>query len=350
MKQIFLDMAAGAQNPSSLHAEGVRAKKKLELARTTIARVLAAQPDEVIFTSGGTESNNLTVFGLKPRHIVTTNLEHASVVEPAEKFHADFLEDIAGLEKTLKRQTDLVSVIYAHNEIGVIHNIRAVAKIIRKFRQKNKTQRPYLHTDACQAPRYLDLNVQKLGVDLMTLNGSKLGVPGVGCLFVKRGVVLRPILLGGGQEKGLRSGTENVEGIVKFAHALELAQKDYEKNNRKVGKLRDYFIEKLLKISGTKLNGPNPKKENRVANNVNISFAGLLGEQVVLELDARGVAVSTGAACAISERNDEHAIIDAVRFSLSPETKKSDLDYVLHVLPKILEKLNSVRGLNTIIL
>lgn len=350
MKQIYLDYAAGRQNPSSLHREGVLANKKLTEARENIARVLHCQPDEIIFTASGTEANNSAIFGIKPRHMIATELEHASVLEPAKKFNTSFLENITDLslfKKALKKNTDLVSVIYAHNEIGVVNNIREVAKIIRKFRQENKTRTPFLHTDACQAARYLDLNVQKLGVDLLTLNGAKIGVHGVGCLFVRRGIKLQPILLGGGQERGLRSGTENVAGIVKFARALEQAQKNREINSKKVSKLRDYFIGKLLKFSGASLNG---SRENRLANNVNVSFAGLLGEQLVLELDAKGVACSTGAACSLQSHDIMRADQDAVRFSLSPETKKSDLDYVLRVLPKILEKLNSVKKLNKIIL
>ncbi|MCC6290481.1 cysteine desulfurase [Candidatus Nomurabacteria bacterium] len=348
MKQIFLDAAAGPRNPSSLHASGVVAKIKLEKARDKVARVLFSQPDEIIFTSGGTEGNNLAIFGLRPRHLIVTELEHASVLEPAATLNATFLKDISSLKESLRRETDLVSIIYAHNETGVILPIREVAKSVRKFRQKNKTHQPYLHIDACQAPRYLDLNVQKLGVDLMTLNGSKLGVPGVGCLFVRRGVSLSPVFLGGGQEKGLRSGTENVEGITRFARALELASKNRNRESKRVAKLRDYFISELLKLPGVKLNGP--EGEWRLANNVNVSFDGLLGEQIALELDAKGVAVSTGSACSISARNNSHVIINSVRFSLATETRKKDLDYVLKVLPRILEKLERVRVLNKIIL
>ncbi|MEK7650341.1 MAG: cysteine desulfurase family protein [Patescibacteria group bacterium] len=349
MKQIYLDSAAGQDNPSSLHQEGILAARKLDQARRKVAEILHAQPDEIIFTSGGTESNNLAIFGLKPRHLITTDLEHASVLEPAKKFNASFISNISELKNNLKKQTDLVSVIYAHNEIGVINNIREVAKVIRKFRLANKSRTPYLHTDACQAAKYLDLNVQKLGVDLLTLNGAKIGVAGVGCLFVRRGIKILPVLLGGGQERGLRSGTENVAGIIKFARALELAQKNREMNNQKVSKLRDYFIVKLLKLKNVKLNGPEiteNKKEVRLANNVSVSFAGLLGEQIVLELDAKGIACSTGAACSLQTHDLIKTDSSAVRFSLSPETKKSDLDYVLRVLPDILKKLNSVKKLN----
>lgn len=347
IKRINLDAAAGASNPSSIHREGVLVSQKLAQARARVARVLDCQPDEVIFTGSGTEANNLAIFGSQPRHLITTESEHASVLEPAKRFRNTFLAQVtdSALKKALENQTDLVSVIYAHNEIGTVHDTRAISKIIRKFRLANKTRTPYLHIDACQAARFLDLNVQRLGVDLLTLNGSKLGVPGVGCLFVRRGIRLQPIVLGGGQEQGLRSGTENVAGIVKFARELELANKNWEINNKKVSKLRDYFIKKILKLPGTKLNGPEPTSGARLANNVNVSFSGLLGEQIVLELDARGVACSTGAACSLPGKNDERAIIDAVRFSLSLETKKSDLNYVLKVLPDILQKLNSVKNL-----
>lgn len=349
MKQIWLDAAAGRHNPSSLHADGVSAARQLAGARERVASVLACRPDEIIFTSGGTESNNLAIFGLRPRHLVTTELEHASVLEPAKQFKTTFLSDTRDLTKSLRRQTDLVSVIYAHNEIGTINDIRAMAKIIRQHRQANRSKLkahsyPYLHIDACQASRYLDLNVQKLGVDLMTLNGSKLGVPGVGLLYVRRGVPLQPLLLGGGQEAGRRAGTENVAGIAAFAEALEKAAKNRERESKRVAKLRDYFLKKILQLPGTSLNGPT---ENRLPNNVNISFAGLSGEQIVLELDAKGVSVSTGAACSV--RDNSRVILDAVRFTLDPETSRSDLDYVLKVLKNILVKLNKVKHLNKII-
>jgi cysteine desulfurase len=363
MKQINLDAAAGRQNPSSLHGEGVQSARRLAAARELVSQVLACRPDEIIFTSGGTESNNLAIFGLSPKHLVITKLEHASVLEPAKKFkhtlvsvNSDGFLDLEQFKKSLKKNTELVSVIYAHNEIGVIQPIRGLAKIIRQFRQQNKTRTPYLHIDACQAPRYLPLDVQKLGVDLLTLNGGKLGVPGVGLLYVRRGVPLQPLILGGGQENGRRAGTENMVGIEAFAQELARASKNSEKVCKQVSKLQQYFLDKLLKLPGAM---PNGARDNRLPNNINISFAGLDGEQIVLELDARGVLVSTGAACNVPDRDASYVImalgksreeaLSAVRFTLSPETKKSELDYVLKSLSEILPKLNSVKNLNKII-
>lgn len=353
MRRIYLDFAAGFANPSSLHAEGVSAARRLAAARQKIAEILAARPAEIIFTSGGTESNNLAIFGLESKHIITTKIEHASVLEPARRLKTTFLPvsheglvDLQKLKKSLRRDTTLVSIIYAHNEIGVIQPVREIVKIIRRFRQKNNSKMPYLHLDACQAPRFLDLNVQRLGVDLITLNGGKLGVPGAGCLFVRRGVPLKPMVFGGGQENGRRAGTENVAGIINFARALAQAQKERERISKKLTKLRNYFISELLRLPDTSLNG---SRDARLPNNVNISFVGLLGEQIVLELDAKGIACSTGAACSIPARNGPSAIIDAVRFTFGPETKKRDLDRVLRVLPPILKKLNSVKNLNKII-
>lgn len=380
MKHIYIDTAAATPldkrveramrpylgryfaNPSSIHAEGVAAAKAVSVAREQVAKSLAAHADEIIFTSGGTEANNLALMGLvqiKPVHIITTKIEHASVLEPFKQLekrgvevtylpvNQDGLLDPKVLAAAIKPETKLISIGYVNSEIGVMQPITEIAKVIRKFRQENKTLFPYLHLDACQAPRFLELNVEKLHADLLTLGSGKIyGPKGVGCLFVRRGVPLDPMLFGGGQEKGRRSGTENVPGIVGFAQALALAAREREKESKKLTALRDYFIAELLKIPGTILNG---SATNRIANNINISFKNIDAELLVLRLDAAGIACSTGSACSTHLKNESHVVAalggdparasSAIRFTLDRTTTKSDLKYVLKVIKK---KLNLV--------
>lgn len=332
MRRIYLDTAAGGNNPASIHAEGVTAKRKLENARKKVAAVLGALPDEIIFTSGGTESNNLAILGVPAGIVLTTEFEHPSVIEA-----------IRARSLYRGRKIILVTVHYANNETGEIQPVREIAKAIKRWRKERGIPRPYFHTDACQAPRFLDLNVQRLGVDMMTLNGNKLGVPGVGLLYVRRGVALKPILRGGGQERGLRSGTENVAAIDNFARALERANRGREKESKRLTTLRDYLIDGLMKLGAT-LNGP---RENRLPNNVNVTFDGIEAEHLVVELDAKGVAVSAGSACANFDPEGSH-VKNGVRFSLGPKTNRQDIKYVLSVLPPILARLTVRSGLRRI--
>ena len=237
----------------------------------------------------------------------------------------------------------------------MIQPIPEIIKIIRAHRKKHGAETPFLHTDAVQAPSYIDLNVLKLGVDLMTVNGSKIyGPKGIGALYVRRGVRISPLFFGGGQEKGLNPGTENVPAIVGFAKALELAQKNREKESKRLLKLRDYFIDGIFKnVSGTVLNG---SQEKRLPNNVNVSFSGVEGEAIILYLDAKGVACSTGSACSSDSLEVSHVIRalkrpyeyahGSVRFTLGKRTKKEDIDYVLKVLPDIIKKLRSISALD----
>lgn len=343
-----MDAAAGRVNPSSIHQEGVAARAKLEQARRTVAEVLVCQPDEIIFTSGGTESNNLAIFGVnQPRGLVNhrgfSEIEHSSILQTDPKatlipVNADGLVDLSELKKSLAPKTVLVSIAYANNEIGVIQPIREIAKIIRHARKNGS--RVLFHTDACQAPSFLDLNVARLGVDLLTLNSAKVyGPPGVGCLYVKRGIKLTPQLFGGGQERGWRPGTENVEGIVRFAKALKICASKREQESKRLTVLRDYFIKNLLKFPKVNLNG---SASARLPNNVNVSFAGIEAEQLVIELDVKGVACSAGSACSARTGDESHVAPNGVRFTLGRDTTKTDLDYVLKILPPIIKKLRSV--------
>lgn len=371
MKRIYLDSAAGPANPSSIHQEGVAAARQLNEARRAAAGVLSVSPAEVFFTAGGTESNNLAILGVVrfvraqglPAHVITTQIEHHSVLEPVRALERAGVKvtylpvNQAGLVKpkelaqALRPETVLVSVMLANNEIGTIQPLKEISKVLKRWRLERKTPFPYLHSDACQGSLYLDLQVPRLGIDLLTLNSAKLGqAAAAGLLYVRRGITLEPLIYGGGQENGLRSGTENIVAITNFAAALTKAQAEREKISGRVTKLRDYFINKLLKLPGVKLNG---SPSERLPNNVNVSFSGCEAEQIVLELDARGVAASAGSACSQPTGDTSYVLLalgaseaeaaSAVRFSLSPQTKKAGLNYVLKSLPPILAKLRGQR-------
>ncbi len=377
MESFFSDVFG---NPSSIYEEGREAKKAISEARLKVAQTINAHSDEIIFTGGGTESDNLAIFGIANsvgsptsnregvKHIITSKIEHHAVLHACERLEKSGWEitylnvdkngivDLKQLKESLRKETVLVSIMYANNEIGAIQPIREIAKIIRNFKKSLQPttynlQTPLIHTDAVQAPAYLDLNVLKLGVDLMTLNGSKIyGPKGVGMLYKKRGIKIDPMVVGGGQEMGLRSGTENVSGIVGFGEALELVQKNKEKESKRLIGIRDYFIDKLLKtIPNSVLNG---SREDRLPNNVNISVRGVEGEAMVLYLDAKGVACSTGSACTSDSLEPSHVIRaigmgheyahGSLRFTMGKETTKKEVDYVLKILPDIILKLKGI--------
>jgi len=380
-------------NPASIHKEGVEASRAVEEARAKIAEILFAHPDEIIFTGSGTESDNLAILGTaeinQGRALITTTIEHKAVLEPChylqrKGFKVTYLKtdqngqiDLKELRETLTRDTFLVSVMLANNENGAIQPIKEVAKILRHFKKENKidthtgqASKPYLHIDACQAPRFLDLNVEKLGVDLMSFNGSKIyGPKGVGCLFVRRGVILQPQIMGGGQERGLRSGTLNVPGIVGLARALGICQKEREQEVKKLTKLQIKLIAELKKIKDLTINGPilqtgsavrrttsgfplrqgfegqalevalltaSPLTLSRLPNNINFSIAGFEGEQLVIELDAKGFAVSSGSACSSND-----PINNNVRVSFGREVKISEVNDFIRKLKQIVEKYKS---------
>jgi cysteine desulfurase len=363
----YLGSAFG--NPSALYKKGREAKQAVESSRKSIAGLIGSRPEEIIFTAGGTESNNLAIFGIlraalgqskkKFPHIITTSIEHASVLEPIKSLQGEgFLASLVkvdsegivspeNIKKQIRPETVLVSVMYANNEIGSIQPIAEIGKLIRQENQKRAAKKLpiiYFHTDACQAAGLLDINVQKLGVDLMTINGSKIyGPKQSGFLFVRNGLNIKPLMYGGGQEKALRSGTENVANIVGFSTALKLAQENKLKESKRLVALRDYFFEKLNKnISEISLNGPGLKSAKRLANNLNISVMGVEGEALLLYLDAQGVYVSTGSSCDSSSGQESHVLRaiglnakmseSAIRITLGKITNKKDIDYALQVL------------------
>ncbi|MBD3281964.1 aminotransferase class V-fold PLP-dependent enzyme [Candidatus Uhrbacteria bacterium] len=372
----FFDTCYG--NPSSLHAPGQKAHKAVTDARNSIAGLLNAHVDEMVFCSGGTESDNLAILGtvnmskaeLKRMygknavpHVVTSAIEHPAVLEPLLKLEyrgeieltqikpgANGVVAAEDVFKAIKSNTVLVTIMLANNEIGTIQPIAEIGKLILKHRKVNGSIYPYFHTDACQAAGYLDLNVEKLHVDLLTLNGGKIyGPKGVGLLFVRRKTRIEPQVYGGGQERRLRSGTENVPGIAGLATALDIAQAKREKESERIAKLRDRLIKGLLKIEKSRLNGD---AKNRLPNNVNVSFMDIEGEAAMLYLDAKGVYCSTGSACASTSLDPSHVILalgmsyeaahGSMRLTLGKSTTKKDVDYVVTIMPGIVRRLREI--------
>jgi cysteine desulfurase len=390
-------------NPSSLYQKGREAKAAIDDARKNIANIVGARPQEIIFTGGGTESCNLAIFGVAKNHqptkkyrphIIVSAIEHHAVLKSVQALKGEGygltvldvnrqgLINIGDIKKALRPETVLISIMYANNEIGTIEPIVEIGKLIKRIntdRERNGLTRIVFHTDACQAAGFLDINVNRLGVDLMSVNGSKIyGPKQTGFLYVRDGVNLKPLIYGGGQERGLRSGTENVAGVVGLAKALELVQKIRESENQRIGKLQRYFIEKLMKVKAVELNGPDlchreePRHQHdirrrrgdpltmtarcdRLPNNINITIKGVEGEALMLYLDSYGIAVSTGSACATGNSDASHVLLaigrsekeakGSIRFSLGKNTSKADLDYVLKILQPIISEMRKTKNI-----
>lgn len=350
-------------NPSALYDEGVRAKNLLSDFRQRISRILKVHPDEIVFTGSGTESVNLAIFGIfesskkkisRP-HIIVSQFEHPAVLESVRKIEKlggavtylpvskDGFIDPKNLREALKPETVLVSIMHANNEIGTIQPIALLAKEIRNFKRRSKKIKApiYFHTDASQSVNYCDISTAKLGVDLMTVDASKIyGPKGVGALFVRRGVRLEPQILGGGQEGGTRSGTENLAGIAGLTKALEISQEMKEVESQRLSKIRDYAISKILKtFQNASLNG---SLENRLPNNINICFPGIDGEFAVIKLDSLGFMVSSSSSCStISENSYSYVIeslgkkncaVSSIRITLGRGTEKAYLDSLVKAL------------------
>jgi cysteine desulfurase len=330
-------------NPGALHKEAVAANTELEKARASIAETLGAHAYEIIFAAGGTEANNIAIFGVlktllhegEQVHAITSATEHSSILEPLRALVAEGLEltelpvdsqglvDPKKLREAIKENTVFVSIQMVNSEIGTIQNIRELAKEIRHQKKSRAEGLPlYFHTDASQAPLWLKLNVEKLGIDLMTLDAQKiLGPKGAGVLFARRGTELAPYIYGGGQEGGLRSGTENVAYAGALAIALKEAQYGCEKNIQNISKVRDVLLNEIKKLlPGVSLNGAGG--EARVANNINISIPKLNGDMAVIALDAEGVAVSTRSACDTEDEAPSH-VLNAI--GLSVEDAKNSI-------------------------
>ncbi len=385
--QVYLDNAASTQlqkavflamkpylegkfgNPSSLHDQGRESRTVIEASRSKVAQLLGTNPKEIIFTAGGTESINLAIFGVakayqakhsKPGRIIVSKIEHEAVLECAKALRQwgwkiDYLEvnsegfvNPQELKKKIKPDTALISVMYANNEVGTIQPITEIGKIItgtNKVRNQKGLDPIYFHTDACQAGGVLELEITKLKVDLLTLNGSKINGPkGSGILYVRTGIKLEPIIYGGGQERGLRSGTENTPAIVGFATALELSQKMRKQTITKLLTLQQYLESLLQKNKLVAINGPQNKKLTTIELNdglkklpgtTNFSVRGIEGEALMYYLNSDGFEVATGSACTTASDEASHVLLamkvnpnlakSAIRLSLNTNITKQDL-------------------------
>lgn len=360
LKEMMPYFSQSYGNPGSMHSLGLQAKNALDKSRRTVAKILNCSEEEIIFTGSGTESINLAIKGValtsKGKHIITQKTEHHAVLETCESlqrqgYEITFLDtdkfglvNLKELEKVIRKDTILVTIMYANNEVGTIQPIKEIAKIC-------KTRGVIFHTDACQATGYLNMNVQSLGVDLMSMNGSKIyGPKGVGVLYKKKGVTIKPLIHGGGQELRLRSGTENIPSIVGFAKALSLAEKEKEKEVRRLATLRDKLIKGILgKIPKTFLNG-HPTK--RLPNNVNISVLDVEGEAILLYLDKYQICASTGSACTSKTLDPSHVILamglpyeaahGSLRFTLGRFNTEKDIKKVLKILPGVVKKIREI--------
>lgn len=357
-------------NASSMYTSGRRAAHAIADAKNTVAQVLGCGPEEIIFTGSGTESDNFALLGAlranraHGKHIIISAIEHKAVLESAKQLEREGFEvsiapvlrnglvNLEALTQLLRDDTILVSVMYANNEIGTIEPIAEISALLKKHR--GLKQFPLLHTDACQAAGFLSLSVQELGVDLMTLNGSKIyGPKGIGLLYKRNGIRIEPLIVGGEQEGGLRAGTESVPLIVGCAEALRLADDAREEESARLAGLRDYFIKRMQeKVPEAELNG-HPSR--RLPNNAHFSFPHIEGESILLMLDRVGVEASTGSACSARDLRPSHVLLSlgqdaelahgSIRFSLGRYTTREELEYCLSVLPGIVRRLNSLSAL-----
>lgn len=349
-------------NPNSLHSKGREAREAVEEAREKVASLLNGKPEEIVFTSCATESNNHAVKGTafarkdEGRHIITTEIEHKCVLNSCRwlegrGFDVTYLDvdeegyiSLDRLKDAIREDTVLVSIIMANNEIGTVEPIERIGEIL-------EDRDIYFHTDAAQAPGKMEVNVKKLGVDMVTINGHKMYAPkGVGALWIKEGVEIETLLHGGGQEGGRRSGTENVPYIVGFGRAAELAEKELEETREKLTEMGQRLIEEIpKKVDKTRVNGPT---DGRLPGNTNFSFKGVEGEALLLRLDERGVQTSTGSACASEELEASH-VLDAIglsgdvahsslRMGFGKFNTMEDVERILEVLPEEVKDLRSI--------
>jgi cysteine desulfurase len=359
-------MRSSYGNPSSLHEFGQEAKKAMEEARAKVAELIGAERKEsIIFTSGATESNNMAIKGVAERYkdrgnrIITSNIEHMSVLNTVKfmstkGFDAVFIPvdncgivNTESLEEQLTDKTILVTIVYANGEIGTIEPIKEISKLVH---DKNV----FLHVDATAACGQVPINVKDEGIDLLTVSSNDIyGPKGMGALYVSDRVRLQPLIHGGGQERGLRSGTENVPGIVGFGKAAEIAKKEMQVESQRLVKLRDRFIEGLLKpIPYSFLNG---HPTERLPDNVSVRYSFIEGESMLLGLDMAGVAASSGSACTAKTLEPSHVLLaiglkheeahGSLMFTLGRQNTEEDVDYVISLMPGIVKRLRAISPL-----
>ena len=363
----YFDVQYG--NPSSIHQFGRKAKNAIQKARKQVAALIGAEPDEILFTSGGTESNNTILYGIpKSRgpkfvlnHIITSSIEHEAILEPCRDLEKNGVKvtylpvdehgivnpnDITNL---VNPQTVIVSVMFANNEVGTIQPIKEISKICNKY------QIP-LHTDAVQAVGKVPINVKELGVDALSISSHKINGPkGVGALFIKKGLTIAPEILGGGQENGMRSGTENVASIVGFGKACEIAKERLNDNISHFQTLHSSMLSSVVKeIPHVKLNG---HPEKRIFNNIHLTFLGVNGEDLIIKLDEHGIAASTGSACSVHTQKASHVlkamgfnheqITGSLRISFGYMNTLNEVNQTVEVLKKVVSELRSVSPYKT---
>lgn len=349
-------------NSSSLHLLGEEASEAIDLSRESVANFLSCQKEEVLFTGSATEANNIFISGVlkgkdKP-HVITSAVEHDAVLETVKRSGADFtvlpvdkegfvrLED---LKREIKEETVLLSIMYANNEVGTVQPIKEIGEFLKKENEKRERKITF-HTDAVQAAGYLPVDVGELGVDGLTISGHKIyGPKGIGVLYKRKGLKIEPIFFGGGQEKGSRPGTLNTPLIVGMGKSVEiLKSQNYKKETER---LRDHLIKEVLKIKGASLNGP---RLERLSNNANFSFSGVEGESLVMLLNQKGIATSTGSACSSKTLEASHVLKamglpdleahSSLRVSLGRSTDKKDIDKFLVELKEVIKRLRDISG------
>lgn len=365
LSEMMAVMTKDFGNPNSLHSFGREAKQYIDIARARVAKGIGCDEEEVYFTSGATESNNWAIIGIakayrhKGNHIITTKIEHPSVLETCRKmeregYRVTYLDvDETGLVRIdqllhhISSDTILISIMAANNEVGTIQNIQTIANIA-------KEKDVIFHTDATQAVGAINLNVHEMGIDALSLSGHKLNGPkGVGALYISNRIVITPFMNGGEQEYGLRAGTSNVAGIVGLGKAVEICTRDILANSKKVRDIREYFISQVKeKIELTYLNG---HPIQRLPNNINLSFGMVDGESLMCMLDLNGIAVSTGSACSSGSTEASHVLTamgvpadlvqGAIRFSISKSTSKQDIDFVVEKLVDCVAKLRKISAM-----
>lgn len=356
-------------NPGSIHRLGINSKKLIEEARKKIADALQARAEEIFFTSSGTESNNLALCGIlqsfsslsfKPQ-VLTTSIEHASVLEPLREMKNKGIIDLVELPvgddgiitmKTIREaltpHTVLVSVIHANNEVGTVQPIREIGKMLEKHREAQCTEYPYFHSDACQSVNYCDIRPEPFRIDLCTLNSSKIYAPrGAGILYVNRRVKISPQIVGGDQEYGIRAGTENTAAIVACGTAMEIVLEMREAENVRLHELQTYALNELTKIPNMKIWG-SLLKAGRLPNNINVSVYGIFSEEFVVGLDMKQIAISSKSACGMNSDEGSYVIRalggteqeskESIRISMGRSTTKENIDTLILEMTKIVER------------
>ena len=365
-------MQSSYGNPSSIYTLAQEARKAVDESRESVARILGARVSEIMFTSGGTESDNAAIKGAAlamrnlGNHIITTQIEHHAVLHTCQQmeqfgFDVTYLPvdkdggvSASDVLNAIRDETILVSVMMANNEIGTIQPLKDIAKAVKDVaKERNKTV--LIHTDAVQAVGALEVNVMNLGVDMLSLSAHKFyGPRGVGALYLKRGTPFEPLMMGGGQERQNRSGTENVAGIVGLAKALTLSEREREELQAGLLSKRDRIISSLQeKVENVTING---HIVNRLANNISVSFHGVEGEPVLLGLDFAGICASSGSACSSASLEPSHVLTaighsaelaqGTLRITLGRDNTDADVDYLLDVLPNLIKKLRDMPSLS----